>query len=160
MTPEYHIEIGAEPTGGCPCCDPDAAAPQGFLLHAGAAHAIYYADWLDNGPVTGVDLVVATGRWDADSGPQHRHAAAFRLNRTGTGADIVACDAGASRWRDLALLGRLLAAGEVPAEMAEIARFVADADPRIRAALRRTVGSDYRLSLGRGRAKAGANRRI
>ena len=136
------IELGSAPSGGCPCCDPEACFPQGYVSKAGRPHAIYFADW-DFGASGYVELLISVGNWEKDSTPADRRAAAFR----GRSADGVTrwtgFDADQSLWRDVGMVGRLLTGEEAAREpeFRQLAETIAAGDPRVQKALAETAGT-------------------
>ena len=130
------IELGSAPSGGCPCCDPEASFPQGYVRKAGQPHAVYFADW-DYGASGAVELMISVGDWGKDSKPADRCAAAFR-GRLSEGAALwTGFDADMSLWRSVGMVGKLLT-GEDAAldpEFARLADAIAVQDARIQQAL-------------------------
>lgn len=163
--PAIEIEPGSDPEPGCPCCDPDAARPQGFVTRDGEALALYFTDGALEGPVSAVELTISLGRWDADSGPVDRRTAHVRLTRTAGGQlDITLLDASLSRWHVLAMLGHMLDASVLGTDperetFLRVAETIATNDPRLAAALADRTPTTARLSLGRTRRAKGFSAR-
>jgi len=136
------IELGSAPSGGCPCCDPEACFPQGYVSKGGRPHAVYFADW-DYGASGTVELLISVGNWGKDSTPADRRAAAFRGQMTDGAARWAAFDAEMSLWRDVGMTGRLLS-GEDAAlepEFAALTDAIAARDSRIQQALAETASA-------------------
>lgn len=158
------VETAAEPSAGCPCCDPHAAAPQGYVTRDGEPLAIYFADWSTQ-PVPFADLVISLGRWDRGSTPADRRSVGFRLTVEAGALRPRLGDAAASRWAVLGFAGAMLdekAATAEPgiAEFRALAELIAAEDPRLAALAR--GGDTWRLdtrSAGGGsfRAEAAKN---
>ncbi|WP_417687353.1 hypothetical protein [Roseibium sp.] len=134
---EFTIELGSDPSGGCPCCDPAACFPQGYVSRNGIPHAIYFADW-QFGAEGFVELLVSTGEWGRDSGPEDRQAAAFRGRLTGPKAIWTPIEATDSLWCDVAMIGHLLSLRDTKqdADTRALVEFIESADHRIIPALK------------------------
>lgn len=149
------IELANDPAPGCPCCDPFAALPQGYVSRDGAPLALYFSDGALAGPVSGAEVTISLGRWDKDSTPEDRRAAAFRIARSGDGTLCVTpFDASLSRWHVLGMLGHMLTAAETQSDPDRdtfrlLVEVIARDDPRIAQALAQPQAPDMRLSLGR-----------
>ena len=130
------IELGSAPSGGCPCCDPEASIPQGYVLKTGRPHAIYFADW-DYGASGYVELMISVGNWEKDSTPADRRAAAFRGRFSDGALRWTGFDANMSLWRDIGMIGGLLTGEDAghDSEFGKLADTIAAEDPRIRKAL-------------------------
>ncbi len=144
------IEMASEPTMGCPCCDPEAAAPQGYVSRNGEPTAVYFADWMRT-PVPNADLVISLGRWDALSKPEDRRAIAFRLAPGADGVVMKLMDARKSRWGSVDFAGTMLdepTAERDPdlAEFRSLALAIAERDARIADALAGPASCSLRLS--------------
>ncbi|WP_321344213.1 hypothetical protein [Breoghania sp.] len=144
------IEMASEPAMGCPCCDPMAAAPQGYVSRNGEPTAVYFADWMRT-PVPNADLVVSVGRWDELSKPEDRRAMAFRLTPGEDGVEIRIMDARKSRWGAVGFAGAMLdeqAARRDPdlAEFRALALAIAEKDERIADALAGPASCSLRFS--------------
>ncbi|MEI2386590.1 hypothetical protein [Breoghania sp. JC706] len=147
---EFVIETASDPAPGCPCCDPLAAAPQGFVTRDDEAVAVYFGDWTRT-PVPSADIVVSLGRWDALSEPKDRRAIAFRLMRGEAGLNVELLDAGQTRWAVVDFGGEMLdedAAGRDPdlEEFRAIVLEIAAKDRRIADALEGPGNCSLRLS--------------
>lgn len=136
------IELGSAPSGGCPCCDPEACFPQGYVSRDGQPHAIYFADW-DYGASGTVELLISVGNWEKDSTPAERRAAAFRGQLTDGVARWSGFDAGLSLWRDVGMVGRLLTDEDaaLEPEFRRLADAITAGDSRIEKALADTAST-------------------
>ncbi|MDJ0931665.1 hypothetical protein [Breoghania sp.] len=146
----FLIEFASDSALGCPCCDPFASAPQGYVTRDKEAVAIYFGDWTRT-PVPSADLVVSMGQWDALSGPKDRRTITFRLTWGADGPQVDLVDAGASRWAVVDFIGEKLdeaAAGRDPdpEEFRAIMRAVATEDTRVAEALSSPASCSLRLS--------------
>lgn len=135
------LELGSDPAGGCPCCDPAAAFPQGYISQADMPYAVYFADW-HHSPGGTVELLISVGDWGRGSEPEDRCAAAFEGRMLGGQIEWLAIDAAQSLWRDLRMTGAPLLALEVEAapEFRNLACFIAVEDGRVLNALKQTDG--------------------
>lgn len=146
------LEIGAPPAGGCPCCDPVAAQPQGYILSGDQPLALYFSDGALPGPVPAALVTVSVGRWDAASGPGHRTAVCLRLERDRVGElGILPVSPELSRWKVLGMIGSLLdeqTFEDHPARagLLHVAETIAVRDPMIIAALAPRDADAYRLA--------------
>ncbi|WP_346892724.1 hypothetical protein [uncultured Roseibium sp.] len=136
------IELGSDPSGGCPCCDPEACYPQGYVTRGGQPHAIYFADW-DYGASGAVELLISVGNWEKDSKPADRCAAAFRGRLADGVTRWTGFDAGLSLWRDVGMVGQLLTDEEAAREpdFRQLAEAIAAGDARVQKALSETEGT-------------------
>lgn len=139
---DFEIELGSDPSGGCPCCDPAACFPQGYVTRAGVPYAIYFADW-DYGASGFVELMIAIGNWQEGSTPAERRAAAFRGRQSNGSLIWSALDANMSLWRDVSMVGQLLSAEDAApaAEYRTLAEAIAKQDLRIQRALAETAST-------------------
>lgn len=159
--PDIEIRPGSDPEPGCPCCDPVAAQPQGFVTRGAEALALYFTDGALEGPVSAAELTISLGRWQEGSSPAERRTASFRLIRSAERAlRIEPLDAAHSRWHVLAMLGRMMSAAETQADpdrelFLGIAEKIAERDPRIAEALAGERPAAARLSIGKPRAATG-----
>jgi hypothetical protein len=136
------IELGSAPSGGCPCCDPEASFPQGYVSKAGQPYAIYFADW-DYGASGTVELLISVGNWDKDSRSADRRAVAFRGRISEGTARWTGFDAGLSLWRDVGMVGTLLTGEDaaLESEFAMLVNAIAAGDSRIQKALAETASA-------------------
>uniref|UniRef100_UPI00321636A9 hypothetical protein n=1 Tax=uncultured Roseibium sp. TaxID=1936171 RepID=UPI00321636A9 len=136
------IELGSDPSGGCPCCDPEACYPQGYVRKDGQPHAIYFADW-DYGASGAVELLISVGNWEKDSTPADRCAAAFRGRLSQGAASWTGFDAGLSLWQGIGMIGRLLTGEEaaVEPEFSRLADAITAGDARVQKALAETAAT-------------------
>ncbi|PTW63526.1 hypothetical protein C8N35_1011580 [Breoghania corrubedonensis] len=146
----FVIEPASDPAPGCPCCDPLASAPQGFVTRDDEAVAVYFGDWTRT-PVPSADIVVSLGRWDALSQPKDRRTIAFRLTRAAQGTKAELLDAQVSRWAVVDFAGEMLdeaAARRDPdlEEFRAIVLEIAAKDERIADALAGPGNCSLRLS--------------
>ncbi|AXS38766.1 hypothetical protein [Breoghania sp. L-A4] len=148
---ELTIEVGGEPQGGCPCCDPFAAAPQGYVLRNGEPLAVYYSDGRIPGPLSAAEVTISMGRWHETSTAADRRTASFRLTRAGNKTVATGLNANDSRWAVLATLGPMLTRAELAADpkvevFRRVALAIAARDPRIIEALQPRDNETARLT--------------
>lgn len=144
------IEPASDPAAGCPCCDPLASAPQGYVRRDAEPSAVYFGDW-QRVPVPSATVVVSMGRWDVHSGPADRRTAAFRLLRGEDGPRAEILDATALRWSVVDYAGKMLdeAAAQCDPEIEDfrkIALAIAAQDRRVADALAGPGSCSLRLS--------------
>lgn len=154
------IELGSDPASGCPCCDPDAAQPQGFVTRDGEALALYFSDGALAGPVSGAEVTISLGLWHKASSGKDRRTASFRLQQADGALTIITLDANLSRWNILAMLGCMMSVEQVLADpeiatFRQIAERIAREDPRVVEALAQPAASNMKLSLGGERKQQG-----
>lgn len=137
---DINIELGSDPSGGCPCCDPDASFPQGYVMRGGQPHALYFIDW-DYGASGFVELMIAIGDFAEGSSPADRKAAAFHGRLVDGKANWTGFDAGMSLWRSLAMAGERLSVEDAAREpeFRTLADMITSRDPRIQKALAATL---------------------
>lgn len=157
---EISIELGSDPASGCPCCDPDAAQPQGFVTRSGEALALYFSDGALAGPISGAELTISLGLWHKDSSDKDRRTASFRLQMADGALTITTIDATLSRWNVLAMLGHMMSVEQAEtgpdyATFRQIAERIAREDPRVVEALAQPAASNMKLSLGGERKQQG-----
>lgn len=146
----FLIEPAADPAAGCPCCDPMASQPQGFVTRDGEPLAVYFGEWTRS-PVPCADLVISMGRWDGLSSAKDRRSMAFRLVRGDDGPQADLLDAGGTRWSVVGFAGAMLdetAAGRDPEldDFRDLALRIAADDPRVASALAGPGSCSLRLS--------------
>ncbi len=141
MTDFRHLSLepGRDPARGCPCCDPDACFPQGYVLRSGVPHAVYFADW-EHGAPGYVEILISVGDWSEDSSPGDRTALALRGRMTKEGVTWHSMDGHLSLWQSVPFIGSFLGSQDhsETQEFLEIADFLATADHRVEEALGRT----------------------
>ena len=92
----------------CDCCPGITTHLTRFVSNADGVFASYLVKFTDAHPGE-ANVAIAIGDWsDTPGAEDRRDAFAFRLGRIGTDFNMAVVDAGASPFRDMAVLGRKL----------------------------------------------------
>lgn len=95
-------------SGPCECCGGITTDLTRFVYKDGDAHAIYYARFSNNHAERIVKAVVSIGEWGEGSTSNQRTSFALELRAGPENYEVHVCDAAASPWRDVELLGPML----------------------------------------------------
>ena len=108
------IEVSEdERSSVCHCCGKESSVSHGFVYKAGAARAIYGAQWSTKHSRPTVNFAIAIGEWD-DDGRRTTNTVCFGLNLYDGGDDVAfrVIDPEESPWPDSDLMGTMLCRSE------------------------------------------------
>ncbi len=134
----YRVEPGEVVAAGvCSCCGRAQRSTFGFV-HSGDETVAFYYALLEPSHRAGraVTLTVSIGDWGHEADPATRTAATLRARRDRGDIEMTLAEPAESPYRDRAVLGRMLGAGEVTTsvlceQIIEISESIVLEDPEV-----------------------------